>query len=406
MCASTFTLKTFLPVLFALALSACDSGSSTPKPAATTEGLTLSQLSAVETLGQKIFNDDHLSEPAGMSCTTCHAVNRAFTGPANPSGSGSATVAPGIIAGTSGLRNVPTAAYSLYSPAFTNGSDGPSGGQFYDGRAVNLAEQAKGPFLNADEMANTSKEMVISKIRSAAYVNEFIRVWGTDSLNDSDQAYERVAASLAAFEKTAQFHRFNAKYDFFLAGRVALTQQEARGLALFNDKTKGNCAACHPSMPREGGSPPLFTDFSYDNLGVPRNNSIAANLDHAFYDLGLCGPNRSDISDPKLCGKFKVPTLRNIALTAPYMHNGFFQNLRDVVEFYATRDTNPSKWYTGAVKFDDLPAQYLASVNTKEVPLNRSLGDSPALNAQDIDDIVAFLNTLTDGFNVATGTAQ
>jgi cytochrome c peroxidase len=177
-------------------------------------------------------------------------------------------------------------------------------------------------------------------------------------------------------------------------------------LALFNDPGKGNCAACHPSTAGADGSPPLFTDFSYDNLGVPRNSAIPANLNPAFFDLGLGGPNRTDISDATLYGKFKVPTLRNIALTAPYMHNGKFQTLREVVNFYATRDTDPWSWYPLNQKFNDLPAQYQINVNRTEVPMNRNQGDVPALTPQDIDDIVAFLNTLIDGFNLGTGTTQ
>ena len=402
MATSPTILKIFLVILLAISLIACDggSGNSPINDTTMTNGRALPQLSAVEALGQKLFNDINLSEPAGMSCATCHASNRAFTGPGN------AAVAPGILSGTFGFRNVPTAAYTMFSPVFTIDADGPVGGQFLDGRAANLAEQAKGPFLNPNEMANTNTEMVIDKIRSAAYVNEFIQVWGADILNDPQGAYERVAASIAAFEKTAQFHRFDSKYDFYLAGKVSLTDQEQRGLALFNDPTKGNCAACHPSSRGADGSPPLFTDFSYDNLGVPRNAAIPANADPAFFDLGLGGPNRSDIADTSLYGKFKVPTLRNLALTAPYMHNGFFLTMRDVVNFYATRDTDPWSWYPINQKFNDLPVQYQTNVNRKEIPMNRNPGDLPALNPQDIDDIVAFLNTLTDGFNLGTGSTQ
>lgn len=334
-----------------------------------------------------------------------HISGRAFTGPANISGSGNAIVASGIVSGTFGFRNVPMAAYAMFSPVFTFDADGPAGGQFLDGRAANLAEQAKGPFLNPDEMANSSAEMVINKIRSAAYANEFSQIWGAGILNDTQGAYERVAASIAAFEKTAQFHRFDSKYDFYLAGRVSLTAQEQRGLALFNNPGKGNCAACHTSVRGSDGSPPLFTDFSYDNLGVPRNTAIPANLNAAFFDLGLCGPSRTDLGNPAFCGKFKVPSLRNVALTAPYMHNGFFTTLRDVVNFYATRDTDPSSWYPGGLKFNDLPLQFQINVNTKEVPMNRHMGDTPALSPQDIDDIVDFLGTLTDGFNLGSGTS-
>jgi cytochrome c peroxidase len=398
----TAILKILFVITLVISVTACDGGtaSNAPNLTTTSSGRVLPQLSATEALGQKIFNDKNLSEPSGMSCATCHAANRAFTGPDN------ATVAPGIVAGKFGFRNVPAAAYAMFSPVFTLGADGPVGGQFYDGRAADLAEQAKGPFLNPNEMANTDAQMVINKIRSSVYVNEFTRIWGADIFNDTQRAYERVAASIAAFEKSALFQRFDSKYDFYLAGRLSLTAQEQRGLALFNDPGKGNCAACHPSTAGADGSPPLFTDFSYDNLGVPRNSTIPANLNPAFFDLGLGGPNRTDISDTTLYGKFKVPTLRNIALTAPYMHNGVFQTLREVVNFYATRDTDPWSWYPLNQKFNDLPAQYQINVNRTEVPMNRNQGDVPALTPQDIDDIVAFLNTLTDGFNLVTGTTQ
>jgi len=131
---------------------------------------------------------------------------------------------------------------------------------------------------------------------------------------------------------------------------------------------------------------------------VPRNRAILANRDSAFFDLGLCGPARIDLTDPSICGAFKVPTLRNVAITGPYFHNGRFQTLREVVDFYVTRDTNPERWYPGGNKFDDLPPQYRGNVNTEEVPYDRHPGESPRLNPEEIDALVAFLGTLTDGF--------
>ena len=152
------------------------------------------------------------------------------------------------------------------------------------------------------------------------------------------------------------------------------------------------------------GSPPLFTDFTYDNVGTPRNASLPANADPAFFDLGLCGPERKDLAARRdLCGAFKVPTLRNVARTAPYFHNGAFDELREVVDFYARRDTEPGAWYpkdaSGVRKFDDLPAGLAAAVNTTEVPYDRKPGDAPALTPREIDDLVAFLRTLDDGYN-------
>ena len=150
--------------------------------------------------------------------------------------------------------------------------------------------------------------------------------------------------------------------------------------------------------------PPLFTDFTYDNLGVPRNPDIPANGDPNYFDLGLCGPQRTDLAERgDLCGAFKVPTLRNVALTAPYFHNGKFATLKELVEFYVRRDTNPADYYPPRPdgqpqKFNDLPPQYALNVNTTEVPYNRQLGDPPALSASEIDDVVVFMNTLTDGY--------
>src|SRR6185312_13540665 len=152
------------------------------------------------------------------------------------------------------------------------------------------------------------------------------------------------------------------------------------------------------------GSPPMFTDFTYDNLGVPRNPDIPANADPSYYDLGLCGPDRTDLTNrTELCGAFKVPTLRNIATRKVFFHNGEFKTLRDALRFYVRRDTNPEEFYPigsdgHAQKFNDLPLQYRANVNTAEGPYNRTLGMAPALSDAEIDDLIQFLNTLTDGY--------
>src|SRR6185295_2370856 len=196
---------------------------------------------------------------------------------------------------------------------------------------------------------------------------------------------------------------FSSKYDAFLRGTTPLTGQELRGLALFNRADKGNCAACHPSSRGADGSPPLFTDFSYDNLGVPRNSALAHNADPEFFDLGLCAREGGDLlARTDLCGAFKVPTLRNVALRRVFFHNGRFTSLKDTLTFYVQRDTHPEKFYPrqsdGTVrKFDDLPPAYHANVNTTEAPYNRRAGDAPALSDAEIDDVIVFLKTLTDG---------
>jgi cytochrome c peroxidase len=192
-----------------------------------------------------------------------------------------------------------------------------------------------------------------------------------------------------------------------LRREAALSPQEARGLDAFNDPAKGNCARCHPSAIREGALP-QFTDFGYAALGVPRNKALPANADPRFHDLGLCGPLRTDLKEVQAyCGLFRIPSLRNVALKRSYFHNGVFRRLEDVMRFYAERDTAPQEWYSqspggGVAKFDDLPAKYWSNLE-REPPLDRHLGDKPALNGAEIRDIVAFLKTLTDGYcNTAT----
>jgi cytochrome c peroxidase len=200
------------------------------------------------------------------------------------------------------------------------------------------------------------------------------------------------------------FRPFSSKFDEFLRGNATLSQQELRGFLLFNDPRKGNCAACHPSGRSADGSFPLFTDFTYDNLGIPRNPELSQNADPNFFDLGLCAREGGDLAArTDLCGAFKVPSLRNVAVRKRFFHNGRFSTLKEALTFYVQRDTNPEKWYPlnpdGTVnKFDDLPPQYRGNVNTSEAPYNRKPGEAPALSDAEIDDLIAFLNTLTDGY--------
>jgi cytochrome c peroxidase len=185
-----------------------------------------------------------------------------------------------------------------------------------------------------------------------------------------------------------------------LRRQATLTAQEERGLSLFNDPGKGNCASCHPSGIKNGAFP-SFTDYGYIALGLPRNPAIPANADPNYYDLGLCGPLRTDLSDKhETCGLFRTPSLRNVAKRRVFFHNGVIKRLDDAVRFYATRDTQPESWYPrsagGTVrKFDDLPLQYQQNIETKP-PFGRGVGATPALSESEVTDIVAFLNTLTD----------
>ncbi|MDO9139064.1 MAG: cytochrome c peroxidase, partial [Methylobacter sp.] len=277
----------------------------------------VSQLTPVQQLGKHIFFDKNLSSPVGQSCASCHDPKAAFSEPDL-----NTPVSNGAVEGRTGTRNTPLISYTAFSPVFhfDNEESLYFGGQFLDGRAANLTEQAKKPFLNVDEMNNRDEAEVVDKLRLAAYANLFKQVYGLDVLNNTSQAFQAIAEALAAFESTPVFNRFSSKYDYFLAGQVELTEQESKGLELFNDANKGNCAACHPSS-SDSKQPPLFTDFSYDNLGTPKNPEILAKKGQDFVDLGL-GAIVNNVNEN---GKFKVPTLRNIAKTAPYMHNGVFQ---------------------------------------------------------------------------------
>lgn len=365
-------------------------------------------------LGKRLFEDEGLSEPGGQACASCHDASRAFTG---SFGAPIDAVAAGRRPGALGVRNVPTAMYASFSPPFGVVSERdengqivltPTGGQFWDGRAASLAEQARGPFLNPREMANPDKASVVAKVRKAAYAPLFRQVFGETALDDVDGAYDKITQAIASFEGTERFAPFSSKFDAFLRGQSVLTEEEAWGFRLFKDPAKGNCLSCHVGD-EESRAPEdwLFTDFTYDALGVPRNTKIPDNQDPAHFDLGLCEqeglasrvPPGFDVAS--VCGAFKVPTLRNIERTAPYMHNGYFTDLRDVVRFYVTRDTSPELWYPRAAdgsvrKFDDLPERYRENVNTTEVPYDRKPGEPPRLDDAEIDAVVAFLKTLTD----------
>jgi cytochrome c peroxidase len=360
------------------------------------------QLSSVAALGERIFHDESLSASGRMSCATCHSPDNAFAPP--PGGGPVPLGGPALT--TPGFRDAPSLRYLAANPDFFFDDEGtPTGGFDRDGRASSLAAQARRPFLSAHEMANASVADVVAKVAAAPYAADFRAAYGDDIFATPDDALDRMLLALQRYEleDVAEFSPYSSKYDRFLAGTAELSAQELRGLALFNDPTRGNCAGCHPSARGAGGAPPLFTDFTYDNLGVPRNPAIPANADSDYFDLGICGPDRTDVVAlrPDLCGAFKVPTLRNVALTAPYFHNGRFETLRETLQFYVQRDTNPEQFYPldaggRPVKFDDLPGVFRVNVNTTEVPYDRHAGDVPALGDSDIEDVIAFLNTLTD----------
>jgi cytochrome c peroxidase len=378
-----------------LALTACGGGGTAghPQPPAETP------LSAQAALGELIFKDASLSASGRQSCATCHV-------PANGHSPDNALAAQfgGPNGDLQGTRKTPGIRYLASNTSFFFDDEGtPTGGFFWDGRAPSFAAQATEPFLNPFEMANADKAAVVAKLAAAPYADEFRRLFGTDVFADVEGAFQRLSLVVQQYEREdREFNAYSSKYDAFLRGTTSLSDQEMRGLALYNSPTKGNCAGCHPSARGADGALPLFTDFTYDNLGVPRNPELTRNADPAYFDLGLC--QRADLaSRADLCGAFKVPSLRNVALRQAFFHNGRFKTLKDTLTFYVQRDTNPEKWYPLAgdgtpMKFDDLPFAYHANVNTTEVPYNRRLGDAPALSDAEIDDVIAFLHTLTDGF--------
>jgi cytochrome c peroxidase len=395
----TFTLSLALGTL-----SGCGgSGSSTGTPPA---NAVVTPVAAAlvpgdrSSLGLQIFSDPNLSEPRGTACIACHQANTGFAG-----NNGSLIgVARGSLPTSIGLRNAMTNSYVGLIPAFsfitTDGETEASGGHFWDGRADTMALQALGPFLNPLEMNNASKKAVMDKIAAAPYAALFKQEFGATVFADVDTAYAQVGVAIEAFER-AQRQPFNSKYDAMLRGAATLSAPETRGMALFQDPAKGNCAACHlmnAASKKPEDSP--FSEFTYYATGVPRNNAIPRNADRQFFDLGLCGPERTAPTLPadapkgvtidNFCGKFRMPTLRNVAERTAFMHNGTFKDLRDVLRFYATRNVSTVS--------NDLPAQYQGNIERVKAPFNRLASDGPALNDAEMTDMIAFLRTLSDGF--------
>lgn len=340
---------------------------------------TAAALSPQEELGKSIFFDTNLSIKQNQSCAACHAPEVGWTGPdmmINLRGA----VYEGSIPGRFGNRKPPSAAYAGDSPLLHQMSKGAFvGGMFWDGRATGwtlddpLAEQAQGPFLNPLEQALPSADEVIASICASSYSNLFTQVCGScDYINVSD-AYDCVGYSIAVYERSSEVSSFSSKFDLFWdkansSGKdvtaidmtnwwdyrnLGLNSLELKGLALFNDDTKGKCSLCHVLAGPNGK--PLFTDFTYDNLGVPKNPKNPFYYEPVWnpdgtnwVDYGLGGFLKSagyeqSVYEPEL-GKMKVPTLRNVdkrpypGFIKAYSHNGYFKSLYSIVHFYNTRD--------------------------------------------------------------------
>jgi cytochrome c peroxidase len=373
-------------------------------------------VAAMMDIGRALFFDVSLSASGKLACATCHDPGRAF-GPPN----GSPVQRGGGDHRRSGVRAVPSLKYLQNLPPFTehyfddDGDDsidqGPAGGRTWDGRSQSAHDQARLPLFSPFEMANAGADAVVAKVQRAGYARQFRDAFGDRIFEDKALAFKALLMALEAYQQSpGEFYPYSSKYDAWLRRETSLSPQELRGLAAFNDPARGNCARCHPSAGR-GGASPQFTDFGYAAIGAPRNKEIPANSDPKYYDLGLCGPLRADLKDKKqYCGLFRAPTLRNVATRRAFFHNGVFHRLRDVIRFYAERDTQPQKWYPleagrAALKFDDLPVQYRGNVDMQP-PFGGHPGEAPAFEDPDIEDIEAFLNTLTDGFTLRGAAAS
>jgi cytochrome c peroxidase len=348
------------------------------------------ELSTLQQLGKEIFFDTGLSEPAGQACVSCHAPEAGFTSP-----DGARNAREAIIAGAqpdrAGARTPPSVAYAVYSPPlhWKRNERTYVGGQFRDGRVSDLMDQVKFPLLNPLEMNNPDTASVCRKVALTKYAEKFNAYGGP--LDCAADGFERIAQAVIAYETSREVNAFSSKYDAYLKGTAKLSAQELRGLALYRGKAK--CEQCHPSKPGPNGESPLFTDFGYDNIGVPKNPF------NPFYTqdrqinpagLGFIDPGLGAIVDkPSELGKFKVPTLRNVAAGGDhppraYMHNGALKGLKEVMEFYNSRDLQKTRWQPEEPK----------NVNTEDLG---KLG----LSAKDEADVIAFLKTLTDGWQAA-----
>lgn len=359
-------------------------GTDTNDTNVTAEKITVEEIVA---LGELIFYDTNLSGPAGQGCVSCHNPDAGFANPNHDY-----ATSEGAVAGLFADRNAPTIAYSQYSPEFYFDGTDYIGGQFLDGRAATLEKQAGGPPLNPVEMHNATIREYVDKIALSSYAGEFKRIYGQNIFSDANASYAAVADALSAYERSSKVSRFSSKFDAFQNGKATLTAQEKLGLDLFVGKA--NCFVCHPIGNEDLTTvPALFTEYDYVNIGVPKNPdnpyytipSVYNPEGSSFIDIGLAR-NPTVIADGRIQenrGKFKTPTLRNVELTAPYMHNGVFKTLKEVVEFYNTRDTDTARW--GAPEVNE---------NIDEKTL---VGDLK-LTSEEVDALVAFLKTLTDGY--------
>lgn len=380
----------------------------------------------LQTLGEKLFFDENLSVPSGQSCVACHDPEAGWTGP-DAEVNRVSGVYSGAIHDTFGNRKPPSTAYATLAPRFHLEKEGDDllfvGGNFSDGRATGwklgnaAADQAQGPFLNPVEQNMPHASAVVEGVLRSDYQTLFRRlskeIWGIEEIgrdDNVDMAFGIIGLAIAAFEHSEKVNQFTSKYDYYLKGKVDLTPREKRGLELFEGK--GKCADCHPSKPGPNGEPPLFTDFTYDNLGFPKNPANpwyrmprSLNPDGpAWVDPGLADFVK-DVPQyamfvPTTYGQHKVPTLRNVdkrpseEFVKAYGHNGYFKSLQDIVHFYNTRDVLPRSVDDPKPGVNCWPApEVMQNINKEE------LGDLK-LTPEEEENIVEFMKTLSDGYKV------
>ncbi|WP_280808702.1 cytochrome-c peroxidase [Variovorax boronicumulans] len=441
-----------------LALAGCQ-GKGTATAANTAVGTAprTPPLSLAAQVGQQAFFDKNLSGGRNMSCASCHDPQYAY-GPPN-----SISVQLGSDVTKIGARAVPSLRYKESTPAFSDDapnpdgvtSNSPGGGLMWDGRAATLATQAGMPLLNPLEMNNPSKEAVVKAVQASTYAGLFRQAFGAGVFDNTDTAFDALGRAIQALEtEDRSFHPYSSKYDLHVFNKVGgtLTPAERRGEVVFHSTGVANCSGCHYTGANFNGNSGLMTDFTYQALGAPRNDRsipnnpdpIPANDDPKYFDMGLCGPFRTDhmpatpdTASP-YCGMFKVPGLRNVATRGAFFHNGVLHSLDQVVNFYNTRDTNPEYWYpangeksTGTpeanpawalqpthvpgaavARYNDLPASQQGSID-EEVPMGtgeggdktlgsgtrpRQPGSPPVMTPQQIADLVCFLGVLSDGY--------
>lgn len=380
-------IRPMLPIILAAGLSvtAICFGSSPIAEAGQTGYQTL------EELGEALFFDPDLSKNRTQACATCHDPEFAFTDPRETEAG--RAVSLGDDGSSLGDRNTPTAAYARFSPEFHRGEDGLYvGGQFLDGRAPDLESQAGGPPLNPVEMGMPDKASVVERLRANPdYVTGFDNLFGKGTLGDTERAYGAMTRAIASFERTPAFSPIDSKYDRYLRGETTLSDEEELGRLLFFSSQFTNCHLCHQLHKSPISSEETFTNYRFHNIGVPVNKAARAINGTAAdkVDGGLL--EHPDIDDPAETGKFKVPTLRNVAITGPYMHNGVFENLFTAVAFYNKYNTRKPSGQINPETGEPWGAPEVSgTISLKE------LEHGPALDDRRINALVAFLKTLTD----------